>query len=214
MTQNYTERPQIGPEPTSGPVCRTQLRREGRAPFPAARAGHADAAGELPVPYECRHTASNRSQSGVCLKCDVLFELLRTRVPRPGTSLPPVTALTLRVAVARQWTPQHKCHKPRETKWTISSMNHASASHASLALALSPNCRVGSLRVRLRPSRPRSTVKGKRKTVVHRKCDSLLRSAPENQRSSIRLTCSNNRQILRGTGGQRTCCPQHHTRPG
>ena len=68
LTQNYTERPQIGPEPTHGPVCRTQLRREGRAPFPAARAGHADAAGELPVPCECRHTASNRSQSGVCLK--------------------------------------------------------------------------------------------------------------------------------------------------
>jgi len=64
----YTERPQIGPEPTRGPVCRTQLRREGRAPFPAARAGHADAAGELPVPCECRQTASNRSQSGVCLK--------------------------------------------------------------------------------------------------------------------------------------------------
>ena len=37
-------------------------------PFPAGRAGHADAAGELPVPCECRHTASNRSQSGVCLK--------------------------------------------------------------------------------------------------------------------------------------------------
>ena len=57
LTKNYTERPQIGPEPTRGPVCRTQLRREGRAPFPAARAGHADAAGELPVPCECRHTA-------------------------------------------------------------------------------------------------------------------------------------------------------------
>ena len=38
-------------------------RREGRAPFPAGRAGHADTAGELPVPCECRHTASNRSQS-------------------------------------------------------------------------------------------------------------------------------------------------------
>ena len=68
LTQNYTERPQIGPEPTRGPVCRTQLRREGRVPFPAGRAGHADTAGELPVPCECRHTASI-SQSGVCLKC-------------------------------------------------------------------------------------------------------------------------------------------------
>ena len=68
LPQNYTtERPQIGPEPTRGPVCRTQLRREGRAPFPAARAGHADAAGELPVPCECRHTASNRSHKVGCL---------------------------------------------------------------------------------------------------------------------------------------------------
>ena len=86
LTKNYTERPQIGPEPTRGPVCRTQLRREGRAPFPAARAGHADAAGELPVPCECRHTASNRSQSGVCLKWRHF--LARGRCgPRPCVSL-------------------------------------------------------------------------------------------------------------------------------
>ena len=33
------KRPQIGPEPTRGPVCRTQLRRGGRAPSPRSSGG-------------------------------------------------------------------------------------------------------------------------------------------------------------------------------
>jgi len=60
-------------------------------PFPAGRAGHADTAGELPVPCECRHTASNRSQSGVCLKwCwgvanKMCMCFCTTALPRPPT---------------------------------------------------------------------------------------------------------------------------------
>ena len=44
--KNRPPPPERGTDPWA-PVCRTQLRREGRAPFSAARAGHEDAAGEL-----------------------------------------------------------------------------------------------------------------------------------------------------------------------
>ena len=40
LTQNYTERPQIGPEPTRGPVCRTQ-RSAGRGARRSPRVGRA-----------------------------------------------------------------------------------------------------------------------------------------------------------------------------